>query len=51
MSKLIAILSLLLLALSNAACSAPPANKYNPPEQQRSQSRDAQEELSTDIKR
>ena len=51
MSKLIAILSLLLLALSGAACTTSPANKYNPPEQQRSHSRDAQEELSTDIKR
>jgi hypothetical protein len=51
MSKLIAILSVLLLALGNAACTAAPANKYNPPEQQRSHSRDAQDELSTDIKR
>lgn len=51
MSKLIVILSLLLPAITNTACTAAPANKYNPPEQQRSHSRDAQEELSTDIKR
>jgi predicted alpha/beta superfamily hydrolase len=51
MSKLIVILNLLLLAIFNTACTSAPANKYNPPEQQRSHSRDAQEELSTDIKR
>jgi hypothetical protein len=51
MSKLIAILSLLMLALSNIACTASATNKYNTPEQQRSHSRDAQDELSTDVKR
>lgn len=51
MNKLMAILCLLLLALSNVACTAPATNKYNTPEQQRSNSRDAQDELSTDVKR
>jgi len=46
MSKLISILCLLMVALSISAC-----NTGNSPDQQRSRSRDAQGELSTEVNR
>jgi hypothetical protein len=49
MNKLISILFLLLLALSNSACTA--AKYENTPEQQRKNAKEAQEELSTDTNR
>lgn len=51
MKKLISIMCLMLLASSLSACSAPPKNYGNTPEQQRKNAQEAQEELSTDVNR
>jgi hypothetical protein len=51
MSKYISISGLLILMLGLSACAEPTAYSGNSPEQQRSNSREAQKELSTDVKR
>jgi hypothetical protein len=51
MKKLIFIMYLMLLASGLSACSAPPKNYGNTPEQQRKNAQEAQEELSTDVNR
>ena len=51
MRKLTIIMWVLLAAVGISACSGAPVKPANSPEQQRSHSRDAQDELSTDIKR
>ncbi len=51
MSKLFSILCLLLLTIVLSACSGSPAKKWNTQEMQRSHSRDAQDELSREMKR
>jgi hypothetical protein len=51
MNKLITLMCLLLLASGLSACAGSSAYSVNSPEQQRSHSREAQDELSTDVKR
>lgn len=51
MRKLISIMCLLLVVFGISACSGSPKQTGNTPEQQRANSREAQDELSTDVKR
>jgi len=51
MKKFIFIIWLFLTVIAISACAGAPAKKGNTQEQQRSHSRDAQDELSSEIKR
>lgn len=51
MNKIISIASLLILATGLGACAGSAPYSGNSPEQQRSNAKDAQKELSTDVKR
>ena len=51
MSKLIYIMCLFLVALSSSACTGSSTKTGNTPDQQRNNSREAQGELSTEVKK